>query len=557
MFYPKSKSNLDNIYVESIHIDNYPSLINSKQNYYNKINHEQSEYEYEINDNLYNKLNSFHYSQKKYNLCRNRNNYPLKLIKNSSYNDNHYTNPNLKSIKSYSFWENNLSNLSLNKYKRMREKSNYKTIPNDMGTYKNKYVVENNNSTNNSIYKKNIVKRINDYHANKNEENIDYNDINNNKAKKNKNIKNRIKLNKEIANFNILEKKINKEIEKNNKNKTLKTHQKNYDTHNIINYNNHEFKDKKNNLINEFLLNSIKISNINSNKKIKRKKENEDDDINSQKKLMKRNITFSYNDNEKTENINYNFIKYLKNDNQKLNHINIIYRQLIDTFFYFINQLSKKYSFNGNIKDISYYLSNPNYLSIILIDLEQHLNKIIKSYEINQKNYDKIYKSKIIEKNKESDNDEELLAKSKFITIDIEKEKKDKTIEKSLNSIYLYNSKELSQKNKSAMVAKKFVNKTLNNNSLNYLNSISEKNSIKNNKIINKIIKVRKKNGKLMNKLNLGALSPTKLILNNKNNIRKNKINNNEFKILNLKYSQKNDLKSIINPKFNKEENYK
>ena len=557
MLYPKSKSNLDNFYVESMHIDNYPSIINSKQNYYNKINHEQSEYEYEINDKLYNKLNSFHYSQKKYNLCRNRNNYPLKLIKNSSYNDNHYTNPNLKSIKSYSFWENNLSNLSLNKYKRMREKSNYKTILNDMGTYKNKYVVENNNSTNNSIYKKNIVKRINDYHANKNEENIDYNDINNNKAKKNKNIKNRIKLNKEISNFNILEKKINKEIEKNNKNKTLKTHQKNYDTHNIINYNNHEFKDKKNNLINEFLLNSIKISNINSNKKIKRKKENEDDDINSQKKLMKRNITFSYNDNEKTENINYNFIKYLKKDNQKLNHINIIYRQLIDTFFYFINQLSKKYSFNGNIKDISYYLSNPNYLSIILIDLEQHLNKIIKSYEINQKNYDKIYKSKIIEKNKESDNDEELLAKSKFITIDIEKEKKDKTIEKSLNSIYLYNSKELSQKNKSAMVAKKFVNKTLNNNSLNYLNSISEKNSIKNNKIINKIIKVRKKNGKLMNKLNLGALSPTKLILNNKNNIRKNKINNNEFKILNLKYSQKNDLKSIINPKFNKEENYK
>ena len=530
MFYPKSKSNLDNIYVESIHIDNYPSLINSKQNYYNKINHEQSEYEYEINDNLYNKLNSFHYSQKKYNLCRNRNNYPLKLIKNSSYNDNHYTNPNLKSIKSYSFWENNLSNLSLNKYKRMREKSNYKTIPNDMGTYKNKYVVENNNSTNNSIYKKNIVKRINDYHANKNEENIDYNDINNNKAKKNKNIKNRIKLNKEIANFNILEKKINKEIEKNNKNKTLKTHQKNYDTHNIINYNKHEFKDKKNNLINEFLLNSIKISNINSNKKIKRKKENEDDDINSQKKLMKRNITFNYNDKVKNENINYNFIKYLKKDNQKLNHINTIYKQLIDTFFYFINQLSKKYSFKGNIKDINYYLSNANDLSNILIDLEQHLDKLIKSYELNQDDMEP--KIKNIVKNKESDDEMELITKSKFISMNVGD--KDKKKEKSLNTRNLYNntSKEiLTQNNKSAILSKKFVNKTMENNSLNYLTNINERSDNTNNKMMKKIIKIRSKNGKLMNmmnKLNIGVFSPKQKILNNNNNIRKNKTNKKE-----------------------------
>lgn len=54
---------------------------------------------------------------------------------------------------------------------------------------------------------------------------------------------------------------------------------------------------------------------------------------------MKRNTTFNYNlskpkEKEKeSDNINTKFIKYLKKDNQKLVHINLIYKQLIDTFF--------------------------------------------------------------------------------------------------------------------------------------------------------------------------------------------------------------------------------
>ena len=285
---------------------------------------------------------------------------------------------------------------------------------------------------------------------------------------------------------------------------------------------------KKNNLINEFLLNNIKLSNINSNKKLKRKKGNEDD-INSQKKIMKRNITFNYNDKVKSENINYNFIKYLKKDNQKLNHINTIYKQLIDTFFYFINQLSKKYSFKGNIKDINYYLSHANDLSNILIDLEQHLNKVIKSYELNQNEIEQKFKNTL--KNKESDDEQELLTKSKFISMDIEN--KNKKNEKSSNTRNLNNSKEiLTKNNKSAILSKKYINKTIENNSINYLANANERSDNINNKMKQKIIKIRKKNGKLMNmmnKLNIGFVSPKQTMINNNYNIRKNKTNNKEY----------------------------
>jgi hypothetical protein len=69
-----------------------------------------------------------------------------------------------------------------------------------------------------------------------------------------------------------------------------------------------------------------------------------------------------------------------------------------------INQLSKKYAFNKEIKDVQYYLSNANHLSNILIDLEQHLNKMIKYNDVadtNGKNEEK--------ENDTTENDQELL----------------------------------------------------------------------------------------------------------------------------------------------------
>ena len=70
---------------------------------------------------------------------------------------------------------------------------------------------------------------------------------------------------------------------------------------------------------------------------------------NNKEKNIRRNPTFNKNFESK-ENLNQNFIKYLKKDNQKLYNINAIYKQLLDSFFYFINQLSKKYHFEKEIK---------------------------------------------------------------------------------------------------------------------------------------------------------------------------------------------------------------
>ena len=531
MLYQKEESNPDIYYNESNEIDNYPSIINAKplpHPYFNKILYDQEEkFDYDINKYLYNKINSFHYSNEKKSL-RNRNSHQIKLMKNTTYNDNYNTNKNANSIKDFSFWDKTLSNLSINKknnkYKKMRE-NNYKTATSDIDTYRNDFQVENNNSNNESIDKSNNINKTNEFINNKNDinESFDFLDTEDINIRKNKNLKNRIKLNREILNYNLLEKKINQQI---NRQKNLNSYKKDHYIQNkTINYNKDLNKEKKNNLINGFLLNNIKLSSINSNKKLKRKKGNEDD-INTQKKIMKRNITFNYNDKAKNENINYNFIKYLKKDNQKLNHINTIYKQLIDTFFYFINQLSKKYSFKGNIKDINYYLSHANDLSNILIDLEQHLNKIIKSYELNQNEMEKKFKNTV--KNKESDDEQELLTKSKFISMDIEN--KNKKNEKSSNTRNLNNSKEiLTKNNKSAILSKKYINKTIENNSLNYLTNTNDN---INNKMKKKIIKIRKKNGKLMNmmnKLNIGFVSPKQTMINNNYNIRKNKTNNKEF----------------------------
>lgn len=555
MLEQNDKYNLDNYYDDSSQIDNYPSITKTKppMNYFNTINKEHKQFDYRINKNyFFNKLNSFHYShEKNKNFFPNRNTYPLKLIKNISYNNNYNTNSNVKNIKDFSFWDKTLSNLSIEKYKQMRDNNIHNTIPNDMDSYRNDFLIGYNNSINDSAKKINFNK-ANDFYINQkfeNNESIDNYDINELKVKKKRNLKNRIRLNKEIANYNILEKKINKEIEKKNRQKFLKAYKKDYYTQNIINFNTDDYKNKKNNLRNEFLLNNIKISNLNTNKKLKRKKENEDD-INSLRKKIKRNITFSYNDKDKNEAINYNFIKYLKKDNQKLNHINTIYKQLIDTFFYFINQLSKKYSFKGNIKNINYYLSNSNDLSNILIDLEQHLNKTIKSYEINQKDIEE--KRKNIEKGKGSDNEQELLAQSKFITIDIGNKKKNNNKPYTRN---LFNSKDfLTKNNKSAVMTKKFVNKTLGNNSLNFTSNINERNTTNNNVMTNKTIKLRKNNGKLMkmlNKINLSLQSNKKNFLNSKI-IKRN--SNNEVPFSNLS-NQSNDLKSILNPIFIKEDN--
>ena len=554
-------SNNDYLYDDTYPIDDYSLIINTEPstNYYsNHPKYEPKIIDYSNNINLYPKINSFHCSQEKNNFSHKRCNYPLKLMKTSPH-DNNY-NINTTSVKEFSFWDKNLSNLSLNKYKRIRDYNDYSTIPNDknINTYRNDYLINGINSFEDFFLNKNKVKKIkkiqDNFKNNEENESSEVIETKNNNLEYNSNLRNKIKLEREIINYNNLEKKIEEEKEKINKHKKLKQYKKDYYTHNsIINFNSNDLKNKNGNIINE-LINTIRINKDNSHKKLKRKKGDEDD-INSQKKI-KRNTTFTYKDKEKEDNINYNFIKYLKKDNQKLIQINTIYKQLIDTFFYFVNQLSKKYSYQTELKDLNYYISNANELSKILIDLEQHLYKIIKENNINRE----IIKSKINkEKENETDNEQELVTQSKFVNINTEN-KLIKPLEKPFKTRNTYNSKEyLNKKNKSNFSNNKMINKTLQNTSLNFFNTTEINNNKEKNKMNNILIKIKKNNGKLlkaMNKLKFGFFSPKQLNLNNKVIKRKNKINSSECLNLDRK-NKSNDLYSVMNSKYIKKENLK
>jgi hypothetical protein len=315
------------------------------------------------------------------------------------------------------------------------------------------------------------------------------------------------------------------------------------------------------------LLKHIHINDSDSNKKSKRI-DGSDDNINQVGKNMKRNTTFDYNNKENKENINYNFIKYLKKDNQKLIQMNTIYKQLIDTFFYFIHQLSKKYCFQKEIKDVNYYLYNSNYLSDMLIDLEQHLNKCVKQNDIinidknkGHNNNDNINNNENDNNNdndNENENEEELLTETKFISMNLDKIKK---VEKPIVQKRNVNiGKEyFSPNSKNVFSSTKIGNKTLQNNSLNFINNIDGKDFLK---INNKINKNRKNNDrllKILNKLNSGGLlsSKNKSLNNNKIIFGKNSLCNNIINKENLNNNLKsNDIKSIVNPKLINERNY-
>ena len=568
MLVKPKKLNLD--YENSNPTNDYLTYLNKKlysKNYLNVNYKHQNNINNRIHDNFYNNIYPLHYSQDKNTFPNNRNNYTLNTSI-EKYNSNTNTNNNKKQ---FSFWDKNLSNLTINKYKRMREDINFQTIQNDINSYRNDYLIHYTNSFRDYIDKDKINNEINEIYLNKNNDNENENDIINNidngestyidynKKNKIKRLKNKIRLQKEISNFNNLEKKINKKIEKSNRQKKLKEYKKDYyNTHNyIINFNNDEIKNTKKD---ESLLNNIKISQRNSHDKLKRKKGDEDD-IKSQKVILKRNTKFPNNDKENEENINKSFIKYLRNDNNKLIHINTIYKQLIDSFFYFVNQLAKKYDYKKSIEDINYYISNANDLSNRLIDLEQHLNNVIKlndlNNNINNNNINTTLSYKYLKKENKTNNDKELLNKSKFITIDTDKIKKLKNAFITRN---LYSHGNLTKNYKSNFTSKNNINKTLQNITPNYLNETNNNNGnmTAKNKPSQKIIKIRKNNGrliKIMNKLNAGLFSPNEKSYKAQINMIKNKmINNNDS---NLKSNKSNDLKSIINPKYLKESSFK
>ena len=533
---------LDKYYKKSNEIDNYSSILNSEdfdnKYYLNMFENNNNNYDYGKDDKFISKLHSDFFNQEKiYDYSPANNNFPIRKLKNTFYKNIYNINANTQtnSIKEFTLLDKSLSNLSLNKYRLMKSNKNfeteindYQTIPNEVDSYPNELLIKCHNSfnpyyTNNNSKDKDNKLYINQAYGN-NGDSLDFDRM---KVKRGKNLKNKIRLNKEIINYNKLEKKINKKIEDSYKQNLLNNFKKDYYTFNgAIKYSNENNENKnKTYLINEYLMNSVKNNYLKSHKKLKMIKDDEDD-ISHQEKKMKRNTTFNYNlskpkEKEKeteSENINTKFIKYLKKDNQKLVHINLIYKQLIDTFFYFVNQLAQKYSFKKEIKNINYYINNTNYLSNMLIDLEQHLNKMIKSIDINYKNTE----SENTEANNEQDQDKELLNKSKFISMNLENKFKQKPVFKTRNENYI---KEFySQNSKKGVSSKKIGNRTMQNNSLNFLNA-ADRNEIGLIKMKSKINKNKKNNDrliKMLNKISGGRISPLKQKnLNNKISFKK------------------------------------
>ena len=523
------KSNINKYYDNLSPIDNYSSILKSEPSsskyYINMINHDPNNFDFGVHNKLYesfypnqpNRIDSF--------LTPHQPNYPKTTSYYKKDISNTYTN-----IRAFSLLDKkDLSNLSLNKYMKMRETDNFGTIKQDDKKLINKFNI---NCTDSINGYNDVGKKLN------NNEDIEKNNIINVKTKSIL-LKHKMRLKNEIINYNKLENKINKKIEKIKSQKKLRENKQNY---NGINFNEDEFKYKISNISYDCLIN-----NMQANKTLKRKR-GEDDIPNNHKNTQNNTIFENNNNKQKDDDISSNFIRYLKKDNQKLLHVNSKYKQLIDTFFYFVNQLSKKYAFKKEIKDVQYYLSNANHLSNILIDLEQHLNKMIKYNNVADTN------DKNEEKEKENDtteNDQELLTESKFIKMN---DIKNKIKNLKLDSLYKTRNKSNKKKDyltlndKNVFSAKNIVNRTLQNNSLYFFNGLKE--GINNYENKNKVIKIKKKNGKLvkiMNKLNFDFFSPRQKV-NNKIIFKKKVGNSNDGKRIYQKMNESNDLKSIINP---------
>ena len=86
-----------------------------------------------------------------------------------------------------------------------------------------------------------------------------------------------------------------------------------------------------------------------------------------------------------------NFLKFLKDENEKLKNLNNTYKQLIDSLFYFINELSHKFSYYQELFDISYYIHHVDDLSKTLIGLEYCI--LSQSNPKNGKNYEEFKKN--------------------------------------------------------------------------------------------------------------------------------------------------------------------
>ena len=200
----------------------------------------------------------------------------------------------------------------------------------------------------------------------------------------------------------------NKDLKKENNNDQIKNDSKNKD----IKYK--KINNKKNPI----------IINKNKSDEIKKREENkEKENSNNHLKISSilndtigENTNVPNNKNNSKLNNKEDLLDYLKKENDTLKNSNERNNQIINSLFYFINQLSQKYSPDKKIFDLSFYYSNINCLPSDLNNLNEFIenqNKIkennINISNINPSKKEEKSKSKerkkTIEKNKRKNND--------------------------------------------------------------------------------------------------------------------------------------------------------
>ena len=221
-------------------------------------------------------------------------------------------------------------------------------------------------------------------------------------AEKRRNFENEEKQNNINNNIN------NKGLKRENNNDEIKNDSKNKD----IKYK--KINNKKNPI----------IINKNKSDEIKKREENkEKENSNNHLKISSilndtigENTNVPNNKNNSKLNNKEDLLDYLKKENDTLKMSNERNNQIINSLFYFINQLSQKYSPDKKIFDLSFYYSNINCLPSDLNNLNEFIenqNKIkennINISNINPSKKEEKSKSKerkkTIEKNKRKNND--------------------------------------------------------------------------------------------------------------------------------------------------------
>ena len=339
----------------------------SENNSYNNINtdcnnlkipHYKNNFiKYDINDNIYDNNN-------------------VSLMTNQTLNNN---KSNLQNSKNIIFKKGNgtealsnfLSDLTKNKMKKIElaKRSTYLNPFGNNNSYLNihNYIRENYTSNKDSIQfhsriPSNDFSNLNNYNINKSRNsNQDDNELFN----QNKRMK---KINNNISNDNVNDKeKIKMKL---NQNEIEKESENEYGEFEEFESADDDKINNKNDNNNFYTFNNNNLSNI-------------------ENKNSKNQMNFS---NDNISNIqDDNFLKFLKDENEKLKNLNNTYKQLIDSLFYFVNELSHKFSYYQELFDISYYVNHVDDLSKTLIGLEYCI--LSQSNPKNGKNFEEFKKS--------------------------------------------------------------------------------------------------------------------------------------------------------------------